>query len=135
MRLRFNRVAILVSFILIGVLIAFFPGLPWSARSRHSLKRAITKTEIRLARWRGENPRLASMAGRINSAGAQIEALDSRSGFASLTSNDGNFVLPGLMWYPGATYELVLAENETSGKLLEVSGPRQLPESGRFDVG
>lgn len=75
------------------------------------------------------------MAGRINTPGVQIEALDSRSGFASLTDNEGNFVLLGVMWYPEATYTLVVHEDDTTGKLVEVTGPRQLPESGQFDVG
>lgn len=135
MRFRFKRTAIISLSVSIALLVTFLPGAPWSARTRHSLKRAIAKTEIRLARWRGYNPRLASIAGRVNAPGLQIEALDSRSGFAGLSDNEGNFILPDEMWYPGATYELVITDNESVGKLIKVRGPRELPESGQFNVG
>ena len=135
MRLRFKRASTVLIAVVITVLVIFLPGLPWSARNRHTLNRAIAKTEIRLARWRGQNPRLAAIAGRVDAPGLQIEALDSRSGFAGLSDNEGNFVLPDEMWYPGATYELIITDNESVGKLIEVSGPRQLPESGQFDIG
>lgn len=135
MRLRFKRTSIVVIAVAITLLVVFFPGAPWSARNRHTLKRAIAKTEIRLARWRGQNPRLASIAGRVNAPGLKIEALDSRSGFAALSDNESNFVLPVEMWYPGASYELVITDNESVGKLIDVRGPSELPESGRFDVG
>lgn len=135
MRIRFKRTAIVLLSILIVLVVIFLPGAPWSARSRHTLKRAIAKTEIRIARWRDKDPRLASIAGRVNSPGIQIEALDSRSGFAGLADNEGNFVLPDVMWYPGATYELVITDRDSVGRLIEVTGPRQLPESGEFDVG
>jgi hypothetical protein len=135
MHFRFKRVAIVSLAILIVLLVAFLPGAPWSARSRHTLKRAIAKTEIRLARWRGRDPRLASIAGRVNSPGMQIEALDSRSGFAGLADNEGNFVLPDVMWYPEATFELVTTDGDSAGRLIEITAPRQLPESGEFDLG
>jgi len=134
-RLRFKCAAFFILLIFIILLVIFIPGLPWSARTRHTLKRAIIKSEIRLSKWRGENPRLASIAGRINMPGAQIEALDSRSGFAALTDKKGNFVLPGVMWYPGAAYELVIADGDAAGKLIELIGPRQLPDNGQFDAG
>jgi hypothetical protein len=127
--------AITALLLLITALGIFLPGLPWSARARHTLKRVIVRTEIRLAKWRGEDPRLASITGHINLPGVEIEALDSRSGLAALTDNEGNFVLPDVMWYPGATYELVVHENETGGKLIEVTGPLRLPDSGQFNIG
>lgn len=135
MRPRFKRAAIFILLIFIVLLVIFVPGLPWSSRTRHSLKRAIIKSEIRLAQWRGESPRLASIAGRVHSPGVQIEALDSRSGFAALTDKDGNFVLPGVMWYPKATYELVIADSDTAGRLIEITAPRQLADTEQFDVG
>lgn len=135
MQFRFKRAAIASLAVLIVLIVIFLPGAPWSARSRHTLKRAIAKTEIRIARWRGRDPRLAAIAGRVNSPGVQIEALDSRSGFAGLADNEGNFVLPDVMWYPGATYELVTTDGFSGGSLIEITAPRQLPESGEFDIG
>lgn len=135
MRLRFKRAAIASLAVLLVPLVIFLPGAPWSARTRHTLKKAITKTQIRLARWRGRNPRLASLAGRVNSPGMQIEALDSGSGFAGLSDNQGNFVLPDEMWYPGASFELVITDGTSTGRLIEVTAPQQLPESGEFNIG
>jgi transglutaminase-like putative cysteine protease len=65
----------------------------------------------------------------------QIEALDSRSGFAALSDNEGNFVLPDELWYPGATFELVITDGTSVGRLIEVTAPRELPESGEFNIG
>lgn len=135
MRLRLKRTAMVFLTLTTVLLVIFLPVMPWSARARHTLKRAIIKTEIRLARLRGQNPRLASIEGRVNSPGTPIEALDSRSGFAALSDNDGNFVLPGVMWYPGATYELVISKDESTGRLFRVTAPRDLPDNDAFNIG
>jgi hypothetical protein len=135
MRLRFKCAVIVSLAFLIALLVTFLPGMPWSVRARHTFKRAIAKTEIRFARWRGQNPRLASLAGRVNSPGVQIEALDSRSGFAGLADDHGNFALPDEMWYPGAAFEIVITDGPSVGRLIEVIGPRQLPENGEFNIG
>jgi hypothetical protein len=135
MRIRLKRAAIVFLAILIVVLVTVLPGAPWSARAHHTLERAIAKAEIRFARWRGQNPRLASIKGRVNSPGLQIEALDSRSGFAGLADNEGNFVLPDVMWYPEATFELVITDGDSVGRLIEITAPHQLPENGEFNVG
>lgn len=135
MRLRFRRTALILSAVLIALLGTLLFGISWSPRARHTLERVIAKTEIRIAKWRGENPRLASLAGRVNSPGVQIEALDSRSGFAALADNDGSFVLPDEMWYPEATFELVITDETSVGRLIEVTGPRRVPETGECEIG
>jgi hypothetical protein len=72
------------------LLASSLPGLPWSANLHHTIKRIIVKSEIKLARWRGKPPRSMSIAGRPNVPAAQIQALDSRSGWAALASSDAD---------------------------------------------
>jgi hypothetical protein len=108
--------------------------LPWAARVGHSLRRTIVKAEMTLARWEGHEPRLASIAGRASTPGAEIYAVDSRSGWATLADREGRFLLPDVMWYPRATFELVMTTNGENGKLVSVTGPEKLPVDGGFDV-
>jgi len=117
------------------VLVLFFPGAPWAGRIRHTLKRTTVNAEMKLARWRGHEPRLVSIAGQVSAPGLQVQALDSRSGWATLTGHDGGFVLPDVMWYPGASYELVISSDESAGKLVKVRAPETFPEGGVFSVG
>ena len=63
------------------VVLLFLPGLPWSAGTRHSLKRAVIKSRMKLASWRGVEPQLMSISGRIDVPGARVQALD--AGFRS----------------------------------------------------
>jgi len=113
----------------------FLPGLPWSPSIRHTLKKTIVKAEIKLANWQGRQPRLMSIEGRVNEAGAQVQALDSRSGWATLADRDGRFVLPDVMWYPRAAYELVISNDESTGKLIKVLAPDAYPDDGVFNAG
>lgn len=135
MRRRWKRAAVLLLSLSLVVLVLFFPGTPWAGRLRHTLARASVKAEMKLARWRGHEPRLVSISGQLNAPGLQVEALDSRSGWATLTGSDGRFVLPDVMWYPGASYELVISSDEATGKLIKVRAPETFPESGVFSVG
>jgi len=135
MRHNWRRWAVSLVCLSLFVFILLFPGSPWAARIRHTLKRTTVKAEIKLARWRGQEPRLVSMAGQLNGPGLQIQALDSRSGWATLTGRDGRFVLPDVMWYPGASYKLVISSDESTGRLIEVRAPETFPESGVFSVG
>jgi len=90
---------------------------------------------MKLAKWRGHAPKLVSIAGRLNGPGIRVEALDSRSGWATLSDREGHFVLPDVMWYPAASYELVLSSNGSTGKLIKVRAPEGFPEGGIFTVG
>ncbi|MEK6320653.1 MAG: transglutaminase-like domain-containing protein [Acidobacteriota bacterium] len=136
MRSRWKRWSILVLLcVSLLVLVLFFPGLPWTGRIRHTLKRTTVKAEMTLARWRGHEPRFISIAGTLKTPGAQVQALDSRSGWATLADRDGRFVLPDVMWYPGAVYELVISNDESAGMLIKVRAPEAFPESGVFSAG
>ena len=135
MRHNWRRWAVPLVCLSLFVFILFFPGSPWAARIHHTLKRTTVKAEMKLAKWRGHEPRLVSIAGQLNGPGVQIQALDSRSGWATLTGRDGRFVLPDVMWYPGASYELVISNDDSTGTLIKVRAPETYPESGVFSVG
>src|SRR6185369_568558 len=47
----------LVPLLLGSAFAMFLPGTPWSDRVRHTLKKATFNTEMRLAKWRGIEPR------------------------------------------------------------------------------
>jgi len=133
--LRWKRWSVFLLGLSLIVLILFLPGLPWAGRIRHTLKRTIVKSEMRLAKWRGHEPRFVSITGQVTAPGAQIQALDSRTGWASLADRDGRFVLPGEMWYPGAAYDLVISKDESTGTIFHVHAPDAYPDQGVFSVG
>ena len=135
MKARSRRWLIILLCVLLGLGLLFLPGLPWSARARHTLHRALIKAEIVLARWRGHEPRLVSLSGKIDVPGAQVEALDSRSGWATLADKDGRFTLPDEMWYPRASYDLVISSDHEHGEIIKVTAPEKLPDSGVIDLG
>ena len=134
MRIRWKRSVILLGAVAVPLLLLFLPGR-WSARTRHTIKKTIAKAEITLERWRGHEPRSISIAGKLNEPGIQIQALDSRSGWATLADESGQFVLPDLIWYPGASYELVISQDQSAGRLIKFTAPKIYPENGVFDVG
>jgi hypothetical protein len=132
-RLKGIAVAFIV-FVLIGAVL-FLPVFPWSSRHRHSVHKLIARAEMKIASWRGSTPRLASISGGIGSPGVEIEVLDSRSGWASLSDKEGNFLLPSVMWYPGVSYDLVLQEEAFNVNHFTVTGPRGLAATGLIEVG
>ena len=133
---RLKRRALTAFLVAAGLaLLLFTPGLPWSAALNHKLRRAVIKAEMTVARWRGYEPRFMSVAGRVDAAGASIQPLDSRSGWATLSDPEGNFVLPGVMWYPSADYDLLISTDGLTGTLVEVSAPADYPEGGLFQIG
>jgi len=135
MRHRWKRWAVLLLCLSLFLLVLFFPGSPWARRIRHSIKRIAISDELKLARWRGHEPRLVSITGQLNAPGLQVQALDSRSGWAALTGGDGKFVVRDVMWYPGASYELVISADEIKGRLIKVRAPETFPVNGVFSVG
>ncbi len=135
MRIRLKPTIIVLAVTVVTLLLLFVPGLPWSARWRHTLKRTVVKTEMKLARWRGREPKFISIAGRLNVPNAQVQALDSRSGWAALADSDGAFVLPLELWYPRASYELVISPDDSAARLIKVTAPEEFPENGVLRVG
>jgi len=131
-----------VSFLLIvsvGMAI-FLPVFPWSARCRHVVKRVLERTEMRVAAWRGTSPGLITLSGKLVARqqavrGAEIEALDSRSGWATLANADGEFILPDVQWYPRATYTLIITLNDYQRRQVEVEAPARYPTDGTLRLG
>jgi hypothetical protein len=125
------------------LLTLFLPGLPWSARYRHILKRVMTKAEMRVSAWQGVQPKLIGLSGKILTSrqdkvvlrGAEVEALDSVSGWATLSDEEGIFFLPDVTWYPQARYTLVVTNNEYQAKQLSVLTPATYPAGGILNVG
>jgi hypothetical protein len=73
--------------------------------------------------------------GDVALRGAQVEALDSISGWAALTDERGEFILPDLIWYPGARYRLIITANDYEARQLEVSLPARYPATGSVNLG
>jgi hypothetical protein len=134
--------------LLMSLVVGFLsPGLPWSARCHHILNRLMTKAEMKAYAWQGVSPKLISLSGRIVGRdrplkGAEIEALDSASGWAAITNEEGRFVLPDVMWYPGAQYVLLVKANDYQERALRLQASATYPGDGiqnigelRFDLG
>jgi len=128
---------LLLTTLMVGVVagLLFLPVFPWSARWNHKLDRILAKGEMSLARLRGKAPRLATIEGTVDIPGAAVEVLDSRSGLASLADSKGTFTLPGVMWYPGAAYSLIVSTDEQQGYSLKIRAPDELPPDSEFNVG
>jgi hypothetical protein len=123
---------LLLFFVLIVALFAL--GLPWSARNRHKVQRIIVKSKVALNRWQGREPSLVSIVGDTGLPGARVQVLDSRSGWATLCDGEGKFLLPDVLCYPGATYDLVVSPDENTGYIVRAYAPSS-PPSGLIDAG
>src|ERR1044071_5555349 len=118
----------------------FMPGLPWSARCRHFVKKLRAKADMKVSAWQGVPPRFISLSGRVINKkeglrGAEVEALDSASGWASLTDQQDKFVLPDVIWYPQASYIILIKSNDYQIRQVKVRAPESYPEGGIFNVG
>lgn len=125
--------------LLVGALL-FLPVLPWSARCRHVVKKIAAKAEMKIAAWRGVAPRLITLSGRIvappqATQGAEVEALDSVSGWAAFADARGEFVLPDVLWYPRASYTLVVTLNDYQRRQVQLDAPAQYPAGGLLNLG
>ncbi len=134
----------LVTIIVLGLLaILLWPGLPWSARIRHTIRRASVKIEAQFAQLRGVDVQPISVSGKLSGSGAYLDALkgaqviaiETTSGYGVLSDHEGNFILPHLTWYPGATYTLDIVPDIYTARRVEVRAPSTYPENGRIEVG
>jgi hypothetical protein len=121
--------------VLLALIVTLAAGLLVSAKLRHQARRVIAKTEMTIAGWRGHPARLVSLAGRVTQAGAQIQALDSRSGWASLTDNEGRFTLPGVTWYSGASFDLVMSSDGENGRMISLAPSQPPDDAGTINLG
>jgi hypothetical protein len=68
-------------------------------------------------------------------SGVEVEVLDSVSGWASLTDADGSFIVRDVIWYPRASYDLLMAANDYQVRRFSFSAPDQPVDSGILNVG
>lgn len=93
------------------------------------------KAEIKVAGWRGREPGLAQVSGKLPAGGEQIEILDSPSGWAATADADGKFTLPDVMWYPGAHYELIVTANVYNVRYIKITAPETISAERKIDIG
>ncbi len=139
---RAKRIAVICIGLALALTALLWPGLPWSARVHRTLRRAGVKAQIKLAEWRGHNPRAALLKGRLIGdneieafTGARITAMESPSGYGALADAEGVFLLPHLIWYPDARYTLTVTTSSDQSKEIEVAAPAIYPEAGVIDLG
>jgi len=118
----------------------FIPGFPGSARCRYFVNKLRAKAEMKVSAWQGVTPGLISLSGRVVGGngvlrGAEVEVLDSISGWASLSDEQGKFVVRDLMWYPEATYRVLVKPNDYQVRELKVVAPSAYPDGGILNVG
>jgi hypothetical protein len=117
------------------LVVLFLPGFPWSPRLHHLVKKIVRKAEAKVRKWQGYEPHLVAIAGVTSVPGARVQALDSLSGWATLCDREGKFTLPGVLWYPGATFELIFSTEDGRGSVAKVYAPSTLSASGVIDAG
>ena len=127
--------SVFLIFSVLAILFVSFTSFPISRRLRHQASRAMVRAEMQLSTWRGNPPRLASVTGQLDQAGAEVQALDSHSGWAALSDRDGRFTLPDLLWYPGARYDLLISTDYDSARFARVSSASALPPDGVVQAG
>lgn len=133
MRATFRYSRLLFSLLFVAMVI--FLLLPWSTRFRHGLQRVIAKAEMKQREWRGYQTCLVSLKGDTRVPGAQVQILDSASGWAALCDSKGHFVIPDVVWQAGVSYDLLVTCDEQSGKIIDLNIPLTLPSTKVIDVG
>ena len=128
-----RRLLVIISVSL--VFAAFYSPFYFSARLRHKVKRALVAAEKSLSELRGHKSQLVSIKGETGLAGAQVQVLDSKSGWASLCDIEGRFTIPDIMWYSNATYELIVSTDDSLCKEIKVDAPSTFPSGGVIEVG
>ncbi len=133
-----------VAFITIMLLAMLFcPWLPWSARSYAVMNRLVKKSQVKIATLQGQKVKHIAIAGRIIKrlpnkqplAGIDVAAIESISGWATLTDASGSFLLPDVLWYPGIKYTLLITVNEYQIRQLELNAQTNFPQQGIVNVG
>ncbi|HYP30040.1 MAG TPA: transglutaminase-like domain-containing protein [Blastocatellia bacterium] len=140
MRKVTKRISAGCTLVILIVFVTFMPGLPWSAKSIHFVKKLRAKADMKVSAWQGTPPGLISLTGKIVARkgalrGAEVEVLDSASGWASLTDGRGEFVLRDVVWYPRATYTVLIKANDYQARQAKVIAPSTYPDGGVLNVG
>ena len=119
--ITWRRLYIVISMSL--VLAALYSPFSFSARLRHKVKKVLAVAEKSLSEWRGHKSGLISIRGETGLAGAQVQVLDSRSGWASICDLEGRFTIPDVVWYSNAGYELIVSTDDSKGKKVKIDAP------------
>ena len=143
MNKRYKRAAYSFVGIAFVLLFALTYGWPWAERCRHVLSKMVVRLQMKVSAWQGVEPKLVSLTGRIiverprrdSLKGAQVEALDSKSGWASLTDEHGDFVLRDVIWYPRATYKLIVQANPYQSREVNITVPAVYPDGSVLELG
>lgn len=137
-----SPLAVCLALLLLSISL-FWPGFPWPARLRYAARRVAVKVDSKVAAWLGRQPRPVSICGKLVGSGAlaeslkgaQVVAVESSSGYASLSDSHGRFTLPHLVWYPGATYTLLVTADIYHAKHFKVRAPSAYPPDSVIDAG
>lgn len=132
MRPNLKSKPLLLSLIALTLLVL---GFFRSASFRNKVRKIITRTEITVSKLRGYEPRLVSISGSTGMPGAQVQALNSRSGWGTFCDIEGRFTLHDVLWYPGATYDLLVSTDECKGNIVKISAPSSFPASAVLEAG
>src|SRR5215216_412557 len=117
MRFNARRKLLIVTVTLIVSAALLYSPFSFSTRLRHKIKKSFVAIGVTISKWQGHEPRLIAIKGETGLAGAEVQVLDSKSGWASLSDTEGKFSLPDVVWYSGASYELVVSTDDRTGKL------------------
>jgi hypothetical protein len=128
-----RRLLVIISISL--VFAALYSPFSFSARLRHKVKIVLVAAEKTMSEWRGHKSQLISIKGETGLAGAQVQVLDSKSGWASLCDLEGRFTIPDIVWYSNASYELIVSTDDSKGKQIKIDTPSTLPPDGVIEVG
>ncbi|MBI4854890.1 MAG: transglutaminase domain-containing protein [Acidobacteria bacterium] len=130
---------LLIGFLTFAIIITivFAPDLPWSMKVFFNLRRVSAKTGEKLSNWQGKQTKIISIKGKLTGygamtealKGAQIIALESSSGYSSLSNEKGEFTIPHLVWYPGAQYNLVISASDFYTRLIKLTSPQLLSDA------
>jgi len=67
--------------------------------------------------------------------GAQVTVLQSTSGYSASSDGQGRFLVPHLLWYPGATYDVYVTGDSYTVTRFRVTPPAALPAERIVDSG
>ena len=136
-----------VKHLLIGfasiILILLTIGLLTSTHYRYTTRRILNKSSIQLASLQGAIPQPIILQGKLKGKGAfseaikgaSISAIETTSGYGVSSDGQGNFSLPHLIWYPSASYTLIVSSNLHQSRIFYLKMPAEYPSSLVIDLG
>jgi hypothetical protein len=142
MKKRSKRLLV-VGFVSALLSMLLWPLLFARADFAYKLNRTVQKVHVRLAALCGQKPRPVSLSGKLVGSGAFVESLkgaevaavESTSGYAATTDEHGRFIMPHLIWFPGARYTLIITVDAHNVRRVIISAPATYPTGGVIDAG